>query len=411
MRSKVYFHVLSVPLIALSLLAQTNDIAGSSDPFLFRRVPGFHIAAFRDTASATVTFRSAASAELPVEGHKIEITYRNDGPGISPSSILQHYQRAALGLGGRVVNEAQQSATYLAPGKSTEIWLAVEVPDAMQYKLIAIERGAVVPEVTVDDMLSTLEREGRLALYVKFDPDEAIIKPESQPVIAKAAQALQRSPLERVSVEGHTDFIGNPAANKVLSTARAKVVADSLVARGIDPKRLSVTGFGQDRPIADNTTEEGRAKNRRIELVNPDFQRQGAPVSTASHPKDAKGTHDHPLFPRVAGYYLSQSDVQDATDVIFAVGKPGNSRDVTLHGRRQDLVYRFDDLGGKPMPGPEQILRYYADAARRTGGTVQYESSSALVTKQTTGASEVWARITAAGGEQYTITVVTPALQ
>ena len=174
-----------------------------------------------------------------------------------------------MGLGGKSLVETPQFATYLITGKSTEIWLGVDVVGGMQYRLIALERGAVVPEVTADDMLATLQRQGRVALYPKFKPDEATILPESQEMIAKAAKALQQIPEQRINVEGHTDFIGNPQDNKALSLARARSVADAIIALGVDPKRLAVAGYGQERPLADNTTDEGRAKNRRIELVNP----------------------------------------------------------------------------------------------------------------------------------------------
>jgi OOP family OmpA-OmpF porin len=393
--------VLLFCVLVCSVSAQSADIAGSSDPFLFKRVPGFQIADYREIPQGSI--RVAAGS--PVEGHTVEITYRNTGPAITPAAVLQHYQRAALVLGGKLVSQAAQSAVFMVMGKSTEVWLGIDVPDPTQYRLRMVERGAVVPEVTTDDMLATLEREGRLALYVKFNMDEAVIQPESQELIAKAAQVLKSSSIPQISVEGHTDFQGSPQTNRALSVARAQAVANALIAQGIDPKRLSVTGFGQDRPIADNKTDEGRAKNRRIELVNPDFSSKGQSNLTASHPKDAKGAHDHPLFPRITSYYLFHSDVQDGADVIFAVGKPGESRDVTVSGRRQDLVYRFDDLGGKPMPSAEQILRTYTDAARRGGGTVQYESSSAAVVKMRDGAAEVWARIAAPTGEQYTVTI------
>jgi outer membrane protein OmpA-like peptidoglycan-associated protein len=71
----------------------------------------------------------------------------------------------------------------------------------------------------------------------------------------------------KIGVEGHTDSVGSPKSNKILSDDRAKAVVGEIVARGIDANRLSAVGHGQDRPIADNKTEEGRAKNRRVELV------------------------------------------------------------------------------------------------------------------------------------------------
>ncbi|NJN63855.1 MAG: OmpA family protein [Acidobacteria bacterium] len=66
---------------------------------------------------------------------------------------------------------------------------------------------------------------------------------------------------------GHTDNVGQPAPNKALSEKRAQSVMAAVIAGGIDAKRLSAAGFGQERPVADNRTEEGRAKNRRVELV------------------------------------------------------------------------------------------------------------------------------------------------
>lgn len=71
----------------------------------------------------------------------------------------------------------------------------------------------------------------------------------------------------KIGVEGHTDNVGTPASNKTLSEARAKSVVTAIVSQGISADRLTPVGFGQDKPVADNTTEEGRAKNRRVELV------------------------------------------------------------------------------------------------------------------------------------------------
>ena len=68
-------------------------------------------------------------------------------------------------------------------------------------------------------------------------------------------------------MEGHTDNVGSPASNKTLSEARAKSVVSAIVSQGVAADRLSPVGFGQDKPIADNSTDEGRAKNRRVELV------------------------------------------------------------------------------------------------------------------------------------------------
>ena len=96
----------------------------------------------------------------------------------------------------------------------------------------------------------------------------ADILPESRPIVDEIVALLKKRPALRVGVEGHTDNTGAPAANKTLSEARARSVR-----RGWSRARASMransfsAGFGQESPIADNRTEEGRAKNRRVEIV------------------------------------------------------------------------------------------------------------------------------------------------
>ena len=78
---------------------------------------------------------------------------------------------------------------------------------------------------------------------------------------------LQSAPELRLEIGGHTDNVGTPDANQKLSEARAKSVVAALVAQGVSADRVSAKGYGQSSPVADNRTEEGRAKNRRVELV------------------------------------------------------------------------------------------------------------------------------------------------
>jgi outer membrane protein OmpA-like peptidoglycan-associated protein len=116
-------------------------------------------------------------------------------------------------------------------------------------------------------MKQSLDAAGRVALYVTFDTDKAAIKPESGPLIAEIVKLLKGSPELSVYVDGHTDDVGTPARNRVLAQDRARSVVAALTAAGIDPGRLTARGFGSDKPLAPNADEDGRAKNRRVELV------------------------------------------------------------------------------------------------------------------------------------------------
>ncbi len=104
-------------------------------------------------------------------------------------------------------------------------------------------------------------------MYVNFDTNKSEIKPESEPVVAQIVELLKAKPDLKVSIDGHTDNVGSPAANKTLSLERAKAVMQAVVKQGINPSRLAARGFGQEVPIADNRNEEGRARNRRVELA------------------------------------------------------------------------------------------------------------------------------------------------
>jgi OOP family OmpA-OmpF porin len=101
---------------------------------------------------------------------------------------------------------------------------------------------------------------------VNFQSGSDLLLPGAEELIEVAAQTLKANPNLRIEVVGHTDNTGRTIDNQGLSERRAKTVFDFLFVYGVDPARLSYRGFGETRPIADNTTPEGRAKNRRVEL-------------------------------------------------------------------------------------------------------------------------------------------------
>jgi outer membrane protein OmpA-like peptidoglycan-associated protein len=128
-------------------------------------------------------------------------------------------------------------------------------------KNVRIAKGAVP---LYDRMMS----EGKFITYgITFDLGKSSIKPESMGEINRIVQLMTENPDLKFSVEGHTDSTGNSASNQTLSEARSKAIVDKLVSLGITSDRLSSSGKGQNNPIADNGTDEGRAKNRRVEFV------------------------------------------------------------------------------------------------------------------------------------------------
>jgi len=125
--------------------------------------------------------------------------------------------------------------------------------------------------VTVDAaaMAKDIAATGRVALYgIYFDTDKADIKPESEPTLEEIATLLKQDPKLKLYVVGHTDNVGGYDYNTKLSQRRAASVVNTLTTKhGIQAVRLTAAGVGLLAPVAPNDTEEGRAKNRRVELV------------------------------------------------------------------------------------------------------------------------------------------------
>ncbi|MBR6280392.1 MAG: OmpA family protein [Bacteroidales bacterium] len=129
------------------------------------------------------------------------------------------------------------------------------------WKNIRIAKGAV-------PLYDRLASEGKIVTYaITFDTGKATIKPESTGEINRITKIMQDNPTIKFEVQGHCDNTGSDAVNDPLSQKRAEAIVAALVGNGIAKDRLTAVGKGSHVPIADNNTDEGRAKNRRVEFV------------------------------------------------------------------------------------------------------------------------------------------------
>jgi OOP family OmpA-OmpF porin len=130
---------------------------------------------------------------------------------------------------------------------------------------IAVDRSGCPPLTGEEAALA----EGSAPLILggaRFATGRADLDGEARATLARVASALLRRPEVRLEIGGHTDSTGTEESNLDLSRRRAEAVRDLLVSQGVDPARLVTEGYGASRPVADDATEEGRAKNRRVEL-------------------------------------------------------------------------------------------------------------------------------------------------
>lgn len=233
---------------------------------------------------------------IPVEGRLY--TVKAIGKGTSIFQAQKTYQRLIHGLGGVTVWEGagnevadgglkfgdsrhrnpgmakyEKGGTYMVRTPNGEIWVEVWrrwADNDDSYWLTIVEKKGLEMKAKMLDaeqMKAALDADGRVALYINFDVDATAIKPDSQPILAEIVKLLKANPDLKLEVQGHTDNSGAPAHNQTLSAGRASAVLGALLSQGIGADRLTAKGYGQSRPIADNATEEGKARNRRVELV------------------------------------------------------------------------------------------------------------------------------------------------
>jgi OmpA-OmpF porin, OOP family len=273
---------LAFALLAWPALAQ-SDVKGSRDHPMLSRYPGSFIAEYKKDFNA-VEFAVGAGAgdaakRQRVEGNATRLVYfyqdANQQP--SPLQVIRNYQNAVKSIGGEVVyerlpREADGGETTLkVTTGGNEVWVQV-VPGIFSapthsIEINVVEVAAMQQVVTASKMLDEINKNGFVALYIVFDTGKWDLKADGQATVREIVAMMKSAPQLKIAVEGHTDNVGTPAANKTLSENRAKSVMNAIVAGGVEAARLSAAGFGQDKPIADNRSEEGRGKNRRVELV------------------------------------------------------------------------------------------------------------------------------------------------
>lgn len=215
--------------------------------------------------------RDGRTVRDTAEGRFWHLEYQLEDRATSRDEIMSNYASEVARIGGEVL---ERSATRLrfrivAPGGATT-WGILDARAGGRYELELLDEAGLDLSLEFDEdaMLEALTRDGRVSIYgILFDVDRVDLLPGSGEVLDTVAAVLKANPEMRLEVQGHTDSTGSAERNRQLSLERAQRVAGALALYGVDPARLEPRGFGPDRPVADNATDEGRRQNRRVELV------------------------------------------------------------------------------------------------------------------------------------------------
>lgn len=255
-----------------------EDKPGCKDHPLFTRMENFYIENCWEQKFDAVNFRNEKGEKITVEGHVYKFHYAIK-KGFTPPSgpqVIKNYENAIKKIGGVKVFQEGSYEIWLKiekPGKT--FWAYVDSWDGggkgATYMLTIVEQETMVQEVVADarSLMNDIQTKGSASVYgIYFDFDKADIKPESEPAIKEIAKLLQENKELKLYVVGHTDNLGTLEYNMKLSLARAEAVVRELTTKyNISADRLKAYGVGPLAPVASNRTEEGRALNRRVELV------------------------------------------------------------------------------------------------------------------------------------------------
>ncbi len=288
-------------------LSQEQDAEGSKDHPLIKRYSGSFIEKydakqFDEYELPLGPMRDGAFVKTQhLEGKYTRIVYHNP-PGRSSLEVFRNYQNALQQAGFQTLfacklqecgqpkddqvlgwfgnYSGEEYCRYLAARLTradAEVYVALNVYESptetyrtttlVVMEMKPMETGMVT--VNAEALAGDLSRSGHVAVYgIYFDTGKADLKPESDATLAEIAKLLKQTPTLKLHVVGHTDSQGDLAMNLDLSKRRAAAVVAALTTKhGIAAARLRPDGVGPLAPVASNDTEDGRAKNRRVELV------------------------------------------------------------------------------------------------------------------------------------------------
>jgi OOP family OmpA-OmpF porin len=258
---------------ACGLAQSESDIKGSLDHPLFSRMPGYYISGYdvKDFDKYTSPYLSGKEENWEGKITRLEYSIKSQAKQASMVQVARNYENALKKIGGTVlVNEGR-----VVEGKITKngglTYVHIEAfNEGSSYIVVVVETQAMNQDVVADaaSLGASIASTGKASVYgIYFDTGKSVVKPESGPTLDEITKLLKQSPALTLYVVGHTDNVGALESNLKLSADRADAVVKALAAKGIALSRLKGAGVGPYCPVASNHTDDGKAKNRRVELV------------------------------------------------------------------------------------------------------------------------------------------------
>jgi outer membrane protein OmpA-like peptidoglycan-associated protein len=266
------FLIFTILILTSISFAQETDKDGTQDHPLLSRIPNYYIS--DQIVKDFDVFTSPYIDKDNVWEGKFTQTNYSHMEGTKELSFIQivrNYENSVKKLGGKtLLSDGRVYHGKIEKNKGVTYISAEAFNEGRDYTLIIVENKPMEDEVSIDAaaLNQGISETGKVAVYgIYFDSGKSVIKPESKPTIDEIVKMLQQSPKLKIFIVGHTDSDGSVESNMKLSSDRAAAVVKALTENGISASRLKSSGVGPYCPVESNHTEEGKAKNRRVELV------------------------------------------------------------------------------------------------------------------------------------------------
>ena len=274
MHDGVAFLLITAGLAVPGVLGAQDDREGCQDSPLLSRLAGCSISncSKADFDAAELALKTSGDNRTKhVEGKVEKISYSCTGK--SALQVRRNSEQALRGTGFVIDFTGYDVPTHYVTGHKGGLWIAVEASELTgdsQYTFTSVVTEEMKQEMASDAnaWAGEISKSGHVAVYgIEFDTGKATLKAESEKTLSQVLALLQGQPDWKLRIEGHTDSTGTREGNQALSQQRAAAVVAWLVKNGVAVSRLAAVGLGDTKPVADNKTEEGRARNRRVELA------------------------------------------------------------------------------------------------------------------------------------------------
>ncbi len=250
-----------------------TDVKGSRDHPLLTRMPGYYISDsdVKDFDQYASPYLSGQDANWEGKVTRLEYNIKTGAKQASMVQIARNYENALKKVGGKILVNEERVIEAKIQKDARVTYVHVEAyNDGRNYSVAIVETKAMTQDVIADAaaLSASIAATGKAAIYgIYFDTGKSVVKPESNPSLEEITKLLKQQASLTLYVVGHTDNVGALDYNLKLSADRADAVVKALIGRGIVAARLKAAGVGAYCPFASNRTEEGKAQNRRVELV------------------------------------------------------------------------------------------------------------------------------------------------